>query len=52
MVGSSTARFLRVSPRKVRQVLDVIRDKNVEEAFAILSNIKKGAAFYIIGVLK
>lgn len=30
------AKFIRISPRKVRQVVDLIRGKKVEEAFAIL----------------
>ena len=34
-------RYLRVSPRKVKIVLDLIRDKDLREALAILSNTPK-----------
>lgn len=52
MQARAIARFVRVSPRKVRQVLDIIRGKKVENAFAILDSVKKGAAFYVRQVLK
>ncbi len=52
MISRAISRFIRVSPRKVRPVLDVIRGKNVEQAFGILDSINKGSAFYIIQVLK
>jgi large subunit ribosomal protein L22 len=34
-------RYLRVSPRKVKIVLDLIRNKDLREALAILSNTPK-----------
>lgn len=40
----AVAKYLRVSPYKVRTVLDLIRGKSVEEAEAILSNITNGGA--------
>lgn len=40
----AVARYIRVSPYKVRLVLDLIRNKSVDEAVAILSNISKVAA--------
>lgn len=52
MTGRAVARFIRVSPRKTRYVLDVIRGKNVERAFSLLSAVEKGAAFYITQALK
>ena len=52
MISRAVARYIRVSPRKTRYVLNVIRGKNVEHAFAILDNVQKGAAFYIRQVLK
>lgn len=36
METKAVARFIRVSPRKVRQVVDLIRGKKVDEALAIL----------------
>ena len=52
MISRAIARYMRVSPRKIRYVLDVIRGKGVEDAFGILDSINKGAAFYIRQVLK
>lgn len=52
MISRAIARYVRVSPRKTRYVLDVIRGKGVEDAFGILDSINKGAAFYIRQVLK
>ena len=36
MESKAVAKFVRITPRKVRVVLDLIRGKNVAEAFAIL----------------
>jgi len=52
MISRAIARFVRVSPRKIRYVLDIIRGRGVEDAFAILDNTNKGATFYIRQVLK
>jgi large subunit ribosomal protein L22 len=52
MISRAVSRYIRVSPRKTRYVLNVIRGKKVEHAFAILDNVQKGAAFYIRQVLK
>ncbi len=44
MEGIATAKYLRSSPRKLRQVMDVIRGKNVNEALDVLHFMpKKGA---------
>ena len=40
----AVAKYLRISPYKVRTVLDLIRGRSVEEAEAILSNITNGGA--------
>lgn len=42
------AKFIRISPSKVRIVLDVIRGKNVDEALAILKNTPKAASEVLI----
>lgn len=34
--AKASARYIRMSPRKARQVIDLIRDKDVGEALAIL----------------
>ena len=44
----AVARYIRISPYKVRLVLDLIRNKSVDEAVAILSNISKVAAEPIV----
>ncbi len=40
----AVARYVRISPYKVRVVLDLIRNKNVNEAVAILENTSKAGA--------
>lgn len=40
----ATAKFVRISPFKVRIVLDIIRGKSVTEAIAILENTPKAAS--------
>ncbi|MDH7480112.1 MAG: uL22 family ribosomal protein, partial [Syntrophomonadaceae bacterium] len=35
MEARATARYVRVSPRKARQTVDLIRGKSVKEALAI-----------------
>ncbi len=45
-------RFLRVSPRKVRLVVDQIRGKEVESALNILKFTPKRAAAIVIRVLR
>lgn len=46
------ARYIRMSPSKVRIVLDLIRGKNVREASAILENMTASAAEVSLKVLK
>lgn len=40
----ATAKYVRISPFKVRIVLDIIRGKSVTEALAILENTPKAAS--------
>ena len=44
MVAKAYARFIRISPRKMRMVVDVIRGKDVHEALNILANLNKRGA--------
>ena len=44
MEARAIARYVGMSPRKVRLVVDQIRGKSVNEAYAILQFSKKGAA--------
>ncbi|MCR4726813.1 MAG: 50S ribosomal protein L22 [Clostridia bacterium] len=47
----ATAKYIRISPYKVRIVLDIIRGKNYTEAAAILKNTNKSAAPVVLKVL-
>ncbi|TVP56937.1 MAG: 50S ribosomal protein L22, partial [Gemmatimonadales bacterium] len=44
MEAKAIARFIRMSPRKVRLVVDQIRGQSVNEAYALLQFSKKAAA--------
>jgi large subunit ribosomal protein L22 len=52
MEAKAVAKYIRVAPRKVRVVMDLIRGKNVAEAFAILKFTPKVGADVIEKVLK
>ena len=52
MEAKAVAKYLRIAPRKVRVVMDLIRGKNVAEAFAILKFTPKVGADAIEKVLK
>ena len=52
MEARAIAKYVRMSPMKVGVVLDLIRGKNVNEAFAILQYTPKEAAVEINKVLK
>ncbi|MDR0820644.1 MAG: 50S ribosomal protein L22 [Endomicrobium sp.] len=52
MEAKATTKFVRYTPRKVNQVLALIRNKKVEKAFEILSFLPKSAAVLVKKVLK
>ena len=52
MESKAVAKFVRITPRKVRVVLDLIRGKNVAEAFAILKFTPKAGAVVVKKVLR
>src|SRR4051794_41940588 len=52
MSGHAIQRLVRQSPRKMRLVIDLIRGKDVNEAYAILKYNKKLAAKQIAKTLK
>jgi large subunit ribosomal protein L22 len=52
MKVSATAKYIRISPRKVRLVTDLIAGKPVEEAAAILRFLPNAAAKDVAKVLK
>ena len=43
MIAHAHARFVHVSPTKVRQVIDLIRGRDVENALGILMQMTKGS---------
>lgn len=49
--AKAIARYVRISPRKVRQVVDLIRGKDVQEALAILQFTPKRATEPVTKVL-
>lgn len=46
------ARFLRIAPRKVRDVVDLVRGKSVEEALRVLAFSPRGAAPVLAKVIR
>jgi large subunit ribosomal protein L22 len=50
--AKAIAKYVRIAPRKVRIVIDLIRGKNVTEALAVLKNTPKVASEVIYKVLK
>ncbi|MBF0384888.1 MAG: 50S ribosomal protein L22 [Candidatus Omnitrophica bacterium] len=51
MIANSKGSYIRVAPNKVRQVIDLIRGKTVNEAVAILSHVNKGCSKTIAKIL-
>ncbi|MDD2400783.1 MAG: 50S ribosomal protein L22 [Clostridia bacterium] len=52
MEAKAVAKYIRVSPRKARQVIDLIRGKEIREAFGILKFTAHKATESINKVLK
>ncbi|UOF91899.1 50S ribosomal protein L22 [Fodinisporobacter ferrooxydans] len=52
MQAKAVARYIRIAPRKVRLVVDLVRGKKVSEAFALLQYTPKAAAPIVEKVLK
>ncbi len=52
MEAKAVAKYIRIAPRKVRVVMNLIRGKNVADAFAILKFTPKAGADVIEKVLK
>jgi len=51
MQAKAVANTVRIAPRKVRLVIDLIRGKNVGEAIAILNHLQRGASPVVEKVL-
>lgn len=52
MIAKAILRYIRISPRKFRLIIPLVKGKNPEEAIAILTIVKKGASKYAIDMLK
>ncbi|MBM7573087.1 50S ribosomal protein L22 [Aquibacillus albus] len=52
MQAKAVAKTVRIAPRKVRLVVDLIRGKNVGEAIAILKHTQRGASPEVEKVLR
>ncbi len=52
MEAKAVAKYVRIAPRKVRVVMNLIRGKNVAEAFAILKFTPKVGSEVLTKVLK
>jgi large subunit ribosomal protein L22 len=50
--AKAIAKYVRIAPRKVRIVINLIRGKNVTEALAVLKNTPKVASDVIFKALK
>jgi large subunit ribosomal protein L22 len=51
MEAKAVLRTVRIAPRKVRLVLDLIRGRNVDEAIVLLNTINKAASEPILKLL-
>lgn len=52
MEAKATGKYIRMSPRKVRQVVDLIRGKGIDEALAILTFTPRRSSLPISKVVK
>jgi len=52
MITKAILRYIRISPRKFRLIIPLVKGKNPEEAIAILSAVKKGASVYCIELIR
>ena len=52
MEAKAYAKYIRISPRKVQIVCDLIRDRDVDTAMAILLNTPKSASEPLAKLLK
>jgi len=52
MEAKAVTRFVRISPRKARQVMNLIKNKDAQEALAILKYSVKGSSEAISKVLQ
>ncbi len=51
MISKATLRYVRISPRKVRPVIALIKGKKAQDAIATLMSVKKKASTLLIDVI-
>lgn len=51
MVTRAVLRYVRITPRKFRQIIPLVKGKTPEDAIAILMGVKKGASKYGIDLI-
>jgi large subunit ribosomal protein L22 len=51
MIALAKGRYIRVSPIKIRQVIDLIRGKNAFTAVAMLTSLNKGCSKNVLKIL-
>lgn len=51
-IGKAVARFIKISPYKVRKVVALIKGKDVNSALAILESTDKRASIFLVRALK
>ena len=52
MITRAETRYIRLTPRKFRQIIPLVMGKNPEDAILILMTVKKKASLYAIELLK
>jgi len=52
MIAKAEAKYIRMSPMKVRAVMEFVKGKNANDALAYLELINKKGAYYLRKVLK
>ena len=52
MESTAKARYVRIAPRKVRLVMDMVRGKPVEDALNTLGLVRKSASPILVKVIK
>ena len=52
MIAKAHGRYLRLAPMKTRQLIDLVRGKDVTTSLAVLAYAKKGPALMVTKVLR
>jgi large subunit ribosomal protein L22 len=52
MISKAKLSYIRITPRKFRLIVPLIKGKNPEEAMAILMTVKRGASKHAIDLIK